>query len=235
VGDHFGYVIFYWTFNFNFLEQKYRMKLPSFFDYIIYWNRKFHIYIGLFLILFILFFAFSGLLFNHSQWEFSSFWKERKESEIITPVTIPSNRDSAFLLQYLMKQLKISGEITNVRSTTESINFRLTKPGTLHDVKVDFKSGISVRKEMVYNWWGKLRTLHTFNGSDKANPEVQPNWIVTRIWRITMDVVAIGMIFLCVSSWIMWYKIRKSYSYGLIVLILGTGGAVFFIFLLRIL
>jgi hypothetical protein len=200
---------------------------------IIYWNRKFHIYIGLFLLLFILFFSLSGLILNHSQWRFASFWKERKETEIITPVTIPVTLDRTALLQDFMKQLNISGEISNVKLTSVSISFRVVKPGINQDILVDFKTGISVRKVMVFNWWGKMRILHTFNGSDKMNPEVQPNWHITQIWRLTMDVIAIGLIFLCTSSWIMWYKIRKSYSYGLIVLTLGIAGAIFFIFLLR--
>jgi uncharacterized membrane-anchored protein len=87
----------------------------------------------------------------------------------------------------------------------------------------------------VFNWWGKIRTLHTFNGSDKSDPEVKPNWLVTDIWRLVMDAIALGLIFICLSSWIMWYEVRKSYPYGLIVLMLGFAGAVLFIFVLRIL
>ena len=200
---------------------------------IIYWNRKFHIYIGLFLLLFILFFSLSGLLLNHSQWKFASFWKERNETEIITPLIIPINVDSVFMIPYIMKQLNLSGEISNVSLTPDSINFRVMKPGTNQDIHIDFKSGMSDQKKMVFNWWGKLRILHTFNGSDKMNPGVKPNWLVTRIWRLSMDVIASGLIFLCISSWIMWYKIRNDYSMGLIVLILGMAGAIFFIFLLR--
>lgn len=210
------------------------MKPSLIIENIISRNRKLHIYIGLFLVLFILFFSLSGLLLNHSQWEFASFWKERKETEIITPVTIPINLDSTALLQHFMKQLNISGEINNVKLTSESISFRIMKPGINQDIHVDLKSGISVRKKMVYNWWGEIRILHTFNGSDKLNPGVQPNWLITRIWRLTMDILAIGLIFLCLSSWIMWYKIRKNYSSGLLVLIVGMAGAIFFIFLLQL-
>ncbi|TAL80402.1 MAG: hypothetical protein EPN88_01290, partial [Bacteroidetes bacterium] len=131
------------------------MKTPILIENIIYWNHKFHIYIGLFLLLFILFFSFSGLLLNHSQWKFASFWKERKETGIITPLTIPVNPDSTSLIQDIMKQLILSGEISNVKLTPESINFMVVKPGTSQDIHLDLKSGISVRKEMVFNWWGK--------------------------------------------------------------------------------
>lgn len=197
-------------------------------------NRKFHIYAGLFLIFFILFFSLSGLLLNHSQWKFASFWNERKVTKISTPVTMPLNRDSVSLLHSFIKQLNISGEISNVSLTPDSIDFRVMKPGTIQDIHIDFKSGMGVSKKIVFNWWGKMRILHTFNGTDKMNPAVQPNWIVTRIWRLSMDVIALGLIVLCLGGWIMWYKIRKDYNLGLIVLILGIAVAVFFIFVLRI-
>lgn len=211
------------------------MKILAFIDSLIYWNRKLHIYIGLFLTLYILFFSLSGLLLNHSQWKFAGFWKERKETEIITPVLIPVNPDSSALPQQFMRQLNITGEISNVKITSEGISFRVVKPGTNRDIRVDFKKGISVSKEMVFNWWGKMRILHTFNGSDKTNPDVKPNWINTRIWRLTMDVVAIGLIFLCISSWIMWYKIRQSYYGAMIVIISGFAIAIFLVFLLCLL
>jgi len=211
------------------------MKILSSFEKIIYWNRKFHIYIGLFFLLFILFFSLSGLLLNHSQWKFASFWKERKETENTIHVTLPANRDSAALIQYFMKQFNMSGEISNVRLTDESIHFRVVKPGLMQEINADLKSGTGVRKEIVFNWWGKIRNLHTFNGSDKEHPEIRPNWFVTKIWRLVMDAVALGLIFLCISGWIMWYKIRKSYTYGLIVLLLGISGAIFFVFVMRML
>ena len=130
--------------------------------------------------------------------------------------------------------MKISGEISNVSLTPASIDFRVAKPGTIQDIHIDFKSSISDQKKIVFNWWGKMRILHTFNGSDKMNPGTQPNWLVTRIWRLSMDAIALGLIFLCTGSWIMWYKIRNDYSLGLIVLIMGVAGVIFFIFLLRI-
>ena len=159
------------------------MKSQSSVEKIISWNRRFHIYIGLFLLFFILLFSVSGLLLNHSQWEFASFWKERKETKTATQVTIPVNRDNASLIQHFMKQFNMSGEVSNVQLTPESIYFRVAKPGFIQEIKVDFISCISVRKEITFNWWGKIRNLHIFNGSDKEHPEFKPNWFVTNTWR----------------------------------------------------
>src|SRR5262245_57781806 len=45
------------------------------------WNRKLHYYAGLYLLLFLWLFAFTGLLLNHS-WQFAEFWPQRKQSTV---------------------------------------------------------------------------------------------------------------------------------------------------------
>jgi hypothetical protein len=211
------------------------MKIKSSVENIFRWNRRLHIYTGLFLLFFILLFSFSGLLLNHGNWKFASFWDERKETKTESHVDIPAITDSLSLIQHILKQLKISGEISNVSLSPESIYFRVSKPGLIQEINVDLKSCISSSKEIAFNWWGKIRTLHTFNGSDKAHPEIKPNWLITNIWRLVMDLVATGLIFLSISSWVMWYELRKSYPAGLPVLALGGAVAIFFIFILQIL
>jgi hypothetical protein len=211
------------------------MKHSSCIEYILFWNRKYHIYIGLFLLLFIWLFTVSGLLLNHSQWKFSSFYEKRKESEISNTVFIPETTDRRVLLLNFMDQLKISGEISNINIIPDGIDFRVTVPGKIRDIHIDLKNRVSKQKITVYNFWGKMRILHIFNGTNKTNPEIRPNWIVTRIWLSAMDGISIGLILLCVSSWLMWYEVRKIYLKGVYVLILGFAGALYFILLIRFL
>lgn len=199
-----------------------------------YLNRRLHIHIGLFLVLFIWLFSFSGLLLNHGDWKFTSFWEERKENKTVTPVSIAAGLDSAQELKSILSQLKISGEVNNVKMTTDSVDFSVSYPGHVSNIHADFKKGICVQKELSYNIWGKLRTLHTFNGANRDNPEIQPNWLIIRVWRFSMDAIALGLIFLSISSWIMWYKIKQNYSWGYLVLIFGFALAAYFVFLLRL-
>jgi hypothetical protein len=186
-----------------------------------FWSRKFHIHLGLFLLLFIWLFSLSGL----------GFWDERKETLTITPVLINSNLDSAALLKSILRQLKISGEISGVCLAQDSIDFRVSKPGHERNLHINMKDGTCIQKEMTFNVWGKLRTFHTFNGVNKDNPNIRPNWVITRIWQFSKDVIAIGFIVLCISSWIMWYKLRKKFWWGLPILILGFAITIYFIFL----
>ena len=198
-----------------------------------YSNRRLHIYVGLFLVLFIWLFSFSGLLLNHGDWKFTSFWDERKEKTTETAVSIPAGLDSLEKLKSILSQLKISGEVNNVRMTSDSADFSVSYPGHVSNIHADFKRGVGIQKELSYNIWGKIRTLHTFNGANRDHPDVEPNWLLTRVWRFSMDAVALGLIFLSFSGWIMWYKIKHNYLWGYLALIAGFALAAYFLFLLR--
>ena len=199
---------------------------------IAYWIHKLHIHLGLFLLLFIWLFSISGLLLNHGKWETSNFWKKREESKTVVPVRILEERESAAIVKSVISQLNISGEISNVKMWPDSLHFRLAAPGHVRNLQVDFGAGLCTQTELKFNWSGKIQTLHTFNGANKTDADLQPNWLVTRIWRTSMDGIAIGLILLCVSSWIMWYRIKEYYPWGWIILTGGIGAAIYFVFLI---
>mgnify|MGYP003641596874 CR=1 FL=1 len=211
------------------------MKYLVFLKGLAHWNRRLHIHIGLFLLLFIWLFSFSGLLLNHSSWDFASFWEQKKETKTITNISVPKGLDSLQTVKRIMLNLNISGEISNLKMTPDSVDFRVSVPGHIRNLHVDLNKGICVQNEMRYNFWGKIKTLHTFNGANRENPALGANWLVSRIWIFSMDGIAIGLIYLCISSWIMWYNIRENYRWGTIVLITGFAVVIYFLFILGML
>jgi hypothetical protein len=201
-------------------------------DSLNYWSRKFHIHLGLLLLLFIWLFSLSGLLLNHnSKWKFAGFWDQRIEKTTRTTIYPVPNLDSAALLKNIMQQLRISGEVSRVWVTADSIDFRVSTPGHERNLCVNLIDGTCVQKELMFNGWGKLRILHTFNGYDKNNPAIQPNWIVTRIWQLSKDIIAGGLIVMSISSWIMWYKLSRKYKWGIVFLLSGMAVSLYFILL----
>lgn len=197
-------------------------------------NRKLHIHIGLFLFFFIWLFSFSGLLLNHGNWKFASFWEQRKETKTLNTIKVHNGLDSLNLIKDIVTQLKISGEIQNMHMNRDSVDFQLSYPGHVKDVHVDLHQGICVEKDIQFNVWGKLRTLHTFNGANRQNEDAGPNWLITRMWKFSMDAIAVGLILITISSWLMWYKIRLNYPFSASVLFVGFAIAVFFLFLIRL-
>ena len=181
-------------------------------------NRKIHIHVGLCLLFFIWLFSFTGLLLNHNGWKFASFWDERKE--ITYNFTLPvSMRDASLQESAIMDFLKITGEVQEQKRFDQTLSFRVMSPGDIMDINVNWTTGEGKEKRMKFNMWGKLRTMHTFNGMHNERPAQTPNWWITGIWRFTMDVIAIGFIVMTLSSWIMWYKIRKEYPWGYVIMI----------------
>lgn len=198
-----------------------------------YWNRKLHIHLGLVLLLFIWLFSLSGLILNHGGWEFTSFWEQRKETKTVTAVAGLATLDSAATIGAVMQQLHLTGEVSQVTFAADSVDFRVAAPGRVSDLHVDKKRGVCFQKQLLYNGWGKLRGLHTFNGANKEHPALQPTWMVTQIWRLSMDGIALGLVFLCLSSWVMWYKLGKQRAWGAGVLAMGLAGAIYLVLLLK--
>jgi hypothetical protein len=180
-------------------------------------NRKLHIHLGLLMLLFIWLFSLSGLILNHGGWKFTSFWEAREESlvDFNVPLSLLDNPKPQMIV---MDFLNLSGEMQPMLQTVELLEFRVHSPGLVNDVKVDLISGLGSKKTLQNNAWGKWRTLHTFNGMNKENISQTPNWWITNIWRFTMDGIAIALMIICVSSWIMWHRIRKEFRMGIVVL-----------------
>ena len=199
-----------------------------------YWNRKIHIHIGLFLVLFICLFSFSGLLLNHGSWKISDFWKKRKETNTTSIIQIPEERNSTKLIQNILSQLDFKGEVNNIKMWPDSIHFRVSIPGDVRNFSVNLNNGRCVQDKLKFNLAGTIRTLHTFNGMDRNNDSQRPNWLITKIWRYSMHGIAAGLIMLSLSSWLMWFKVRQKFAYSLHVLITGLGIAIYFVFILRI-
>jgi hypothetical protein len=198
-------------------------------------NRKLHILFGLFLLLFIWLFFFSGLIINHGGWNFAKFYENRTEYTKQYIISFGVLHDDPEMIKRIEAHLGIVGEVSNIQKKEGSIDFRVSSPGLIQDVHVDSKTGYITMKVMKYNFWGKLRTLHMFNGMDRNNAAVAPNWIITKLWRFMMDLMAGILIILCIGSWIMWYNVRNDYKLGYLFLGAGIAVAGYFVFVIDLL
>ena len=201
------------------------------------WNRKIHYYLGLYLLFFIWLFAFSGLLLNNSGWRFFGFWEQRKESSQERAITTPPLGSDLAQANDLMRQLGFSGEVewTASRGDNNRLNFRVTRPGHVIDVNADFQQKRATVKRIDYNAWGLMRTLHTFTGASVHDNRNQRDWMLTKVWALTMDAVAAGLIVMVLSSIYMWYELHEKRRFGAIILSLGVLSCGLFCFGLRLL
>ena len=190
------------------------------------WNRKVHYFLGLYFLFFVWLFAFSGLLLNHMDWKAFEFWENRKESKGERAITAPPAGNDLAQAHDILRQLGLDGEVdwTSSRGDNDRLNFRVTRPGHVIDINAEFEQKKATIKRIDYNAWGLMRTLHTFTGAsvhEKENRN-QRDWLLTKVWTLTMDAIAVGLIIMVLSSFYMWYQLPEKRRLGAIVLAVGV-------------
>jgi len=190
------------------------------------WNRKFHFYVGLFLLFFVWLFAFSGLVLNHPSWHFTEFWSNRTQSSYERDIAVPGPDAKGDLGQAreVMGQLGIVGEIlwTTTRTDPNQFEFQVRRPGHFFFIKADLaRKRVAVQQSDV-NLWGVMRALHAFTGVQMDDPRNSRDWVLTSVWAYSMDAIAAGIIFMVLSSLLMWFKLPQKRISGAVVLVLGT-------------
>ena len=194
------------------------------------WPQRIHIYLGLYFLIFLWLFSASGLLLNH-HWDFTEFWTKRRQStneHRLVPLTTQSDPDRA---AEVMQQIGLVGELewTNSRPTAQRLDFRVSRPGHVVDVKTDLTLGTASVQEVRVNGWGILRSLHTFNGVGANAVRAQRDWSLTQVWTLCMDALALGLIGLVVTSLILAWQRRARWFGASLALAAGCLVCGFFV------
>jgi len=201
------------------------------------WNRKLHFYSGLFLLFFVWLFAFTGLLLNHPSWGFHESWENRNETKYERKITAlgPEVKGDLGQAREIMRQLGIVGEIlwTTTRTNAGQFEFQVRRPGHFFFIKADLeRNRVSVRQAEV-NLWGVIKVLHAFTGVQMDDARNRRDWVLTSMWAYSMDAIAVGLIFMVLSSLLMWYELPQKRRLGVVVLSLGALCSGLFCFGLR--
>jgi hypothetical protein len=185
------------------------------------WNRRIHYYLGLFLLFFTWLFAFTGLLLNHPRWEFAQFWPSRLQTTTEHQVRVPAGGSDVDRARDLMRQLDIEGEIQWPAQQSGPFAFQVSRPGLMIDVKATLERGVATVQRNRVNAWGVMHLLHTFTGVRAGDQRNARDWVLTTVWALSMDAVAVGLILMVFSSYIMWYRLRTKRFGGIVALLLG--------------
>lgn len=194
------------------------------------WNQKLHIYIGLYVLVFVWLFACSGLILNHPKWQFPQFWDSRKETTAEYPVRMPSAATDLANVQDLMGQLQLSGEIERIERKPESFEFRVAKPHEITTVTITPASERAKVQQIRWNGWGVLNALHHLTGIHGDNAALTRNRLATWAWSVWMDVGSVGLLVLVVGGLYAWYQRKEARVAGLVVLVLGVACCGVFLF-----
>ena len=190
---------------------------------LIRWNRKIHVYLGLYLLFFIGLFGFSGLLLNH-HWQFATFWENRTEINYDKTIQISLESEQYALVHEIMDKLHMKGSIIKPEFSTDSVllNFIVAKPGTRYDVQANLNDGKIQIKEIKFNTWGILRALHATRNPTRKEQSEQYQSVAASIWSFSIDSISVGLIVICLGGWYIFLQVpRKRFYLGLISLMSG--------------
>ena len=181
------------------------------------WIRDVHLILGLFVSPFLLVFAVSTLLLNHT-WKP---WASLAEVEMPTPqvVEIPEEIEGIEQAQAIMLQVGVSGEIRNVFRPENGLVILVMKPGKNTTITVDMTTGAAEIEQNETDFWDVLLYLHKSPGPHNAN--IRGNWIFTRLWTWLIDTAVCAILLVSVSGIYLWAVIKAERKAGLILL--GAG------------
>jgi len=186
------------------------------------WNRRIHYYLGLYFLLFLWLFSFTGLLLNHPRWALSRIPNESNppyERAIDTP---PGNTDIE-RARDVMRQLGLSGEVDWPQGLQPQgrLDFNIAYPKHAAQIRVDLVDKRATVQQVDRSIWSALRIAHTFSGSRYNNPTTSRDWMLTSLWVFAMDAFAAGLLVMVFGSYFMWYRLKARRTLGWVVL--GTG------------
>ncbi len=186
------------------------------------WNRKIHIYLGLYFLLFLWLFSISGLVMNHPKWFGYKVDRSPREAQI----TLPQGLTDMEAAKHIRENLGLKGEILLRRQNRKGqLIFMVMRPNKRVNVNLNRESGLAKITEVTPKSNVVLGDIHTFTGVRAMwnEPAQERDWIVTRLWSLSMDAVCIGLLYIVLSSIYMGFQLREKRKY--VIASLGTGCA----------
>jgi hypothetical protein len=195
------------------------------------WNRKIHFYLGLYFVFFLWLFLLTGLLLNHGDWSIARAAVQRREARLERDVVVPTESNDLDRVRDVMRQLNLKGEPDIPAAQTPGIlAFQVGQPRDASQVKVDLATGRASVDHFTNTPIAVFRIFHTFSGSKYNQPETHREWMLTTIWVIAMDGLAVGLIVMVLGSYYMWYRLKRTHTLGWIALVSGFAAcAMFFV------
>lgn len=117
------------------------------------WNRKLHFYLGLYFLLFLWLFSFTGLLLNHPRWALSRIPNEPNPVYERT-IEAPIARTDIERAHDVVRQLGLRGEIDWPQASTApaTLDFNLAYPKQAFQISVDLGRNRATVREVDRNF-----------------------------------------------------------------------------------
>jgi hypothetical protein len=123
----------------------------------------------------------------------------------------------------VMRQLNLKGEIDWPASQPVGhIDFSVARPNGAAQVRIDLNAKQAYIKAFENGALHAFQIFHTFSGSRFNQPASRRDWIVTSVWVLAMDALAVGLVVMVLGSYYMWWRLKKRKALGVATLFIGV-------------
>jgi uncharacterized protein len=200
-----------------------------------------HVYVTLFGLALILFFAVTGFMLNHIEW----FEMERVHT-VTRPLPLdklPNKKlpepdssgeatgdDKLAIVEALRKEFGLPGELTSFSfagetdddgNTHKYIKVEFKRAGEITEAKIDRDTGVAAVEYKSQGWMAVTTDLHRGNRGNRTNETK----FTGRVWSVVIDGTCVLLVVVCVTGFFLWWSLKGRGQYGALFALGGTAMA----------
>ncbi len=179
------------------------------------WARHLHVYLTMFGLLLLLFFAVSGFMLNHEEDLFGVDAPFTQTIEAKLPMELVGDRgkepDKLAVVEALRRELGVRGlvDMKSIEIEEGHIRMEFKAPSRLEMVSINREDGATTVNRESRGFANLLMDLHRGKSSGF--------W-----WSLLIDAVCVMLVVISATGLILWSSLRGRAKHGLAVLIAGT-------------
>ncbi len=175
------------------------------------WTRTLHIYLSMFALMALFFFAATGFMLNHPAW-FDLGEPRRSTAEADLPKDLLLEQiDKLTVVERLRADLHATGLMDTFEIEDQSVRVVFRSPGQTSEFRIERETGHVVAETESFGFLGRLTDLH--RGQHVGLP-----------WSMVIDAVSILLLFISVTGLILWISLRRRLLVGVIAGLFGFAG-----------
>ena len=180
-------------------------------------SRIAHLYLTLFGLVLILFFAVTGFMLNHEDWFLPAEPRTRTAEGTLSATVLSSSPVDKFeVAEALRREFAIAGLVNSFRADDDAIEVEFLRPGERAVVEIRRENGRAVATYESRGWAGIMTDLHKGKSSGFA-------------WSLIIDGVCILLLLISATGIVLWSSLKSRGKWGAVALVVG-GGAAFGVF-----
>jgi len=180
-----------------------------------------HLYVTLFGLVLILFFAVTGFMLNHEDW-FMDKSQERVQDQLPPlPTAILNPVDKLAVVEALRKDYGVKGALKQFKDDGDSdLEIVFQRPGEEVRVDIERENG---KTTLTFSGGARLAEVMTdLHKAKTAGP----------VWSLLIDFTCVLLLTVSVTGMILWWSLKSRGHFGSLVILLGAAvtAAVYFLF-----